>query len=562
MASAVTLAFAIVATWIITLVVSALIGLPLARLVARSGPEVLRIAMWIGLAILTLLIMTFALFSPLKRPEFGAGLVILALLIGGITLWRTRIQWFRIGWTSQPTWVALALFAFALLILSVGATLAPTHYDFALYHYSGLSWAAQYGTVPGLANLIDYLGYSNSATPWSAALTNGPAGARGYAAFSGVWAVALMVDGVLRLLSADGHRRPSTYISVVNIVVLLGPLLIFADLFVASPTSDTAVFALLLVSGAALADGVTSPRLRAGAIVSTVIPLLIATSMRPQILLVSGLSSLVLLVLAFRNRRSPRQAGLTLAVVVTSLVGLALGILSLLRDYRLSGWAIYPLSVLPFDVSWRVEDPSALRAITIGIARDPGPGYQNAAEGYEWLLPWVGRQLERWEVFVFLALVATAGGLAIVALRRGAALRLRSLMLTAFPFVAFIVVWVILLPPTWRHSWGAVFGLSSLLLGWFAWRLRVPLRMWATGAGILVFALALAALAFRFPTKPTVLEPAVLNTVLTESGIELLQPAGVDDRCGIAPLLCTPMPRADLRFLGTDLHSGFTRDLW
>lgn len=554
-----TLSFAVIATWIIVLVLSVLIGLPFGRRVAHSGPGVLRLSLWTGLALLTFAVMTLGLFLPLRSPLTVIMLVGVPLLVGGTALWRAGTAWLRTGWTRRPAVLALSLFAVVIIILAVGATLAPTHYDFALYHYSGLSWAAQYSTAPGLVNLIDYLGYSNSATPWSAALLNGPAGDQGYAAFAGLWAVALVVDAILRLLSTEASRRVGTYVSLVNILVLLGPLLIFADIFVASPTSDTAVFALILVSGAALAEGVTAKQLRAEAIVASVVPLLIATSMRPQILLIAGISSLILLGLAIRDRNSPRQVEMVPAVALTSLIGMALGAVSLMRDYRLSGWAVYPLSILPFNVPWRAEDPFVLRAMTIGIARDPGPGYQNAAEGYEWLAPWIGRQLDRWETLAFLVLVITAGALASLALRRGVTLRLRSLALSVLPFLLFGLVWVLLLPPTWRHSWGAVFGLSSVLIGWFAWRLRIPLHAWATGIGILALAVGLTAVFVRFPTKPNSLESSTLNEVTTESGLELLQPASGDDRCGIAPLLCTPMPRLDLELRGDDLSEGFVR---
>lgn len=552
------LAVAVAASWVAVLLAAILLGLPFGRQLGKAGPDIIRVSLWVGLASLTVAVVALSLVTPLKGPLPAIILVTLPLVVGGTVLWRTGVQWSRRGWTSRPALIAIALFAAALAILAIGATLAPTHYDFALYHYSGLSWAAQYGTVPGLANLIDYLGYSNSATPWSAALLNGPAG---YAAFAGLWAGALVVDATLRMLASKSQKRPGTYIALVNVLVVLAPLLIFSDIFVASPTSDTAVFALLLVAGASLADGAFSPRFRGEAIVTTLVPLLVATSMRPQILLVAGVTGVVLLILAFSDRHYDRQDHLGASAALVTLLGLMLGALSMLRDYRLTGWAVYPLSLFPFDVPWRVEDPFALRAMTIGIARDPGPGYQNAAHGYDWLMPWVGRQLERWETWVFLVLLVIALFLALTAWRRSIPLRLRALCLVALPSVVFILSWVFLLPPTWRHSWGAVFGLASIVLGWFAWRVAIPIRKCASAIGVVVLATSLIALFVRFPAQRTTLEPNKLTVITTESGLELLQPVGGDDRCGIAPLLCTPMPRSDLRLVGDSLGQGFTRDL-
>lgn len=554
-----TLILAVLATWVITLTCAGLLGLPLGVRIARSGPDVIRLSLWVGLGFLTFAIMALALLLPLKSHFVGIILTAVPLAIGGITMWRTRCKWLRISWCTRKSRVALVLFAAAILILAIGASLAPTHYDFALYHYSGLSWAAQYATVPGLANLNSYLGYSNSATPWSAALMNGPATAQGYAGFAGLWAVALVIDAILRLLSTDAPKRVGTYISLINIVVLFGPLMVFADIFVASPTSDTAVFALLLVSAAALADGVSNKNLRPEAIMGTVIPLLIATSMRPQILLVAGSSSLILLGLAVRDRKSLTPKKLVPAALTTSLTGLALGAVSLARDYRLSGWAIYPLSILPFDVPWRAENPATLRAITIGIARDPGPGYQNAATGYEWLVPWIGRQLDRWEVWILLTLILVAGLLAAVVLKTKAQPHFRSLALTTLPYVLLVLIWLLLLPPTWRHSWGAVFALCSISIGWFAWCLGIPLYKWATGIAVLTLLIGLASLFFRFPTKAASLQPSTLTEVTTDSGLQLLTPMPDDDRCGIAPLLCAPMPSRNLKLRGDDLNQGFIK---
>lgn len=552
------LAASITVTWISTLSAAAVLGLPMARLVSAHGPTGVRVALWSGLAGMTILVVSIGLVSPLHGILSLIFLLGVPLLVGALT-WRwAGLSWLRRGWHLPPPWLVLGLLAVALIVLAIGATLAPMHYDFSLYHFSGLSWAAQYGTPVGLANLIDYLGYSNSATPWSSALMNGPAGDKGFAAFAGLWAVALVVDAALRLSSVGSSKQPGSYVAFGNVVILLAPLLIFADIFVASPTSDTAVFALLLVSGAALADGVVRSRNRSHAVVLTLVPLLIAASMRPQILLVAALSSLVLIVLALRDRHSRAQRGLVLSAAVVSVLGLLLGLVSLLRDYRLSGWAVYPLSIFAFDVPWRAEDPTVLRAMTIGIARDPGPGYQNAAEGYAWFVPWVGRQLERWESWAFLALMVVAGFSALAAWSKGRSIRVRSLGLALLPFIVFALTWILLLPPTWRHSWGAIFGIGTILIGWFAWRLELAPRMWALWAAIAALSVALVALTVRFPTKPTDLESGRTTIVTTESGLELLQPTD-RDLCGTAPLLCTPMPRADLRLILKDLSGGFLR---
>jgi len=551
-------AFSIGISWVLIAMLAITIGLPIARWLGAKGPTALQIALWTGLALLTALVVLLGLVVPLRGSVPLTVMILVPVGVGAMTLIRFRIGWLKSGWNLPLPKLITGVLIAVVAILAIGATLAATHYDFALYHYSGLSWASQYPTTPGLANLIDYLGYANSATPWSAMLLNGPAGDRGYAAFAGIWAFALILDALLRLSGKGASKSPGTYIAGTNIMVLLSPLLIFADLYVASPTSDTAVFALTLVSVAALADGVVRRRSLPEALPLTLVPLLIATSMRPQIMLITGLSSLVLLLVSLRNRHRLNRPEMVRSVVLVSSLGIVLGLAAALRDYRLSGWLVYPLSIFGFDVPWRVEEASTLRAITIGIARDPGPGYQNAAEGYAWLVPWISRQFTSWEAWAGIALLAVAALLAGVARFHGRRLRFRGLLLTVLPLVAFTAAWVFVLPPTWRHSWGAVFGLGSASIGWFAWRFGFTPRRWVLIASFVALGVALVALFFRYPTKPTALEPIPANVVVTESGLELLLPTG-GDRCGIAPLLCTPMPRADLRLLGEDLGDGFTR---
>jgi hypothetical protein len=158
-----------------------------------------------------------------------------------------------------------------------------------------------------------------------------------------------------------------------------------------------------------------------------------------------------------------RQPRLVWALVA-SLAGAVL-LAQTARDYLLSGWFQYPLSLFAFDVPWRADDPTSVRTATLGAARDPSRMWE-AAAGWDWIPGWVERLPRQWETYEFFGLALVAVGCALVASRVRAPLRPRVLALVIMPSALTALVWFAAGPPTFRFVWGPALTLVTLPVGW------------------------------------------------------------------------------------------------
>jgi hypothetical protein len=536
----------VVGIWAVALPVVVALGLPVGLLAGRRGPQVIRAALWSGLAIAAAVVLLVHTWLPLRSGAAVAVLLALALaaLAAGLAGGRRRLV---VGWTRPPWWV-LAPAASVVVLLAIGSSLTPTHYDFGLYHFGAVRFAAEHPAVPGLANLLPYYGYSTPEFPLAGLLT--AAGDDGFRALNGLFAIALVADLVLRL--AGRSRAAGTSAAAVLVVVGLTPLLVFADVLLASPTSDAPVLVLTLASTAALADALGRRRVARVDLVVALAPLLPATAMRPQMAIVLVATAAVIAILVTRQGRwraaRPPLAGL-------GAVAVLLAAATAVRDYVLSGWLVYPLSILPLPVEWRADDPDWLRAITVGIARDPGPGYQEAATGYAWLPGWLGRLPGAWETWAVAGLLLACVVVALATRHRP--VRWRRLALLVLPGTLFLLAWVVALPPTWRLAWGAALGVPAAALGWLLHRAGIRPGRLAAGALIALLVVGLGSAVLRYPAKPDRLPDVTTAPFLTDGGLTLIVPQGTD-QCWASPLLCTSVPDVRLTPLGPAIEDGFT----
>ncbi len=85
------------------------------------------------------------------------------------------------------------------------------------------------------------------------------------------------------------------------------------------------------------------------------------------------------------------------------------GLATTARDYVLSGWLQYPLSVHAFDVDWLAPNPIDVRTATLGAARDPLDLWA-AADGWGWIPTWIGGLASQWETYEFAGSCVVAHG--------------------------------------------------------------------------------------------------------------------------------------------------------
>lgn len=542
---------AVAATWLLAAFVALGLGLPVSSRLTHHGVTAVRTALWVGVFATALAVSVVNLLTPLRAPVVALGIVALAVL-GTVTSWR-RLRGLR--WPTSIAsrwwvWGGVALGVAGAVGWSAAATRAPSNYDTGLYHLGAIEYATQVATVPGLANLFAPLGYGNVMMPISAAFTNGPLGESGFVAVNCFLLLLLPAELVLRSL---GGRQPTIGARVVFVAILavFPAMLWMADAWVTSPTSDTAVLVLSLIGIAALADVVWRGRCAPVAAVQVLAPLSLAAAMRPQAWLMAALAVLVLIGVQWRAdhgvRRLLRTVGPTLFFPVAAVL------VGVVRDAVLSGWWMYPLNTFPLPVPWRAEDPSSLLALTLGIARDPGPAYQQAATGYAWIPGWLGRLPSAWEFWVLLVMVVI--GLVLLLTHRSSA-RWRALALTLAPGISASAFWFLVSPPSFRFGWGPLFATAAVILAWGWMVSRWGDRTVIVLGTLSVVAVMAAVLFIRVPTWPEQIPDAATTPLQLDTGLVVQVPATSDQCWGAFPL-CTPSPAPGLGLRGMNWRQGF-----
>jgi hypothetical protein len=138
-------------------------------------------SLWLGIVVLALSLLTTSLVLPLS-PLVG-GILILCLSAASLLSPRTRTEIAALRSVISPHLI-LRLFILAFGVAAF-TTRQVTWQDTGLYHYSAIRWLSEFGTVPGVALILNNLGFTSSwfalAAPFNAeifdsrvsAVTNG-----------------------------------------------------------------------------------------------------------------------------------------------------------------------------------------------------------------------------------------------------------------------------------------------------------------------------------------------------------------------------------------------------
>lgn len=531
------------------------LGLPVGARVARSRPGAIRVSLWAGLAIALVVISIISLFSPLRSLNASAITVGLAVIAAGVSIPLLR----RMPWSPRRLpWTWLLVFGGSLAIAApmwaVSISRAPTNYDTGLYHFNAIEYVSQAGSVPGLANLFAPLGYGNAQFPLAAFFTNGPLGPQGFEAVNSFLLLLLWVDLLLRTYS---RPRPGlgALVLAAGIFAIYPPMIAMADAWVISPTSDTAVLVLTLSAASTLAPAVQSGRITTTRVLLISSPLAVAAAMRPQAWVMFAGVALALIFVRYRLSPPDARARLPLFLASGLIPPVAIASVGFARDAVLSGWWLYPVNRFPLPVEWRAPDPSWLLTLTLGIARAPGPEYQQAAQGYGWVFPWALGLPQTWEFWMLGGLMVSGGSLVVIAFMRGQG-SLTRLLLAAAPALLASIVWFLFTPPSFRFGWGPLFALVAIVFGW-GWKNSRWADAWVLLLGGSALALtAVATAVIRIPSWPMAQPIVRLDQVSLPSNVELLVPAQ-GDQCWTTFPLCTPNPNPQLLLRGDKWESGF-----
>lgn len=359
---AVLLTWAVLVLW--CLILGAFAGQALRS--RMSWPAAARVALWTGFAIPVLLALIPNFFIPVvSGTQVLVTLLVTAIAVGGWLLVSRNTRgkglmlWTRPGW-----WVLVPIIALlAMALLFAHLTFGPlTNYDSALYHLNAIQFAAEYRTIPGLANMSDRYGTNVSAFNVAATMSNSPWGIEAFRLLVGLFAVLAATDMGLRLADGDrgGMRQPGFYVMGISLLISLPFIAGNPGYWLTSPSPDTASLLMTVVAGAYLADALAD-RESAWTQVALVTAAL-AASMRTQLWVFFAAVVVALLVRAYLGRTADRPwwrpapaTGLGIALAGITFV------VMMVRDVVISGWLLFPAPYAPMPVAWRVTDTTAVR---------------------------------------------------------------------------------------------------------------------------------------------------------------------------------------------------------
>lgn len=458
----------VLASWALCSAAIVLLGLTPALIWSRTPhlAPLLRRSIWWGLltALVAMLVVGFRVPLASAPAAAALALVLLAAAITSAVLLARHRPRRATPHVPAGAWFVRAALGLAILALAAAALGPVTNYDTGLYHLGAIRYAADFATIPGLANLYFPFGYGNSLFPLAALLGNGPWGSEGFRLANGLIIVLVCLDLALRVRSR--HWSPGTWVLLVGAVAGLAPMLLLADYWVTSPSQDAAVLVISLVSGAYLVDAIAGRRASsahgspsADAAVALVTAAILVT-MRPLMGVFALVTAAIAVSLLIRRGGGSRSRWAVLIAVLVLTAGVQVW-----RDRLLSGWIGYPLSFLPIDVVWRAPAADLETAATLWAARDPVMTQSwQFASGYGWVGSWLTRLPQQWE-FWLLALLYLAALVALLFVRRIREAP-RHLGWAMLPAAATVVVWFLATPPSFRFAWGPLILLGAVPLGW------------------------------------------------------------------------------------------------
>jgi hypothetical protein len=556
----------VLAAWL--LLASACLGLGLLWYRAWRTPvasvDRLVMAFWVGLA-LAIGVLQLAHFAV----PIGAGAGIALLIVAGISLARERRALrLLVPEGSAARWAAGGC-ALLVACLAVAGLRPLEHYDTGLYLLGAMSWFGDYALVPGLGNLHGRFAFNNSHLLVASVLDVGPWSNRAHHLMNGGLMAAFVVGGLHAgrgLFAPDDDPRAGRA-SAAFALVMIVPAVLLSHRYLVSLSTDFPVTLVALVVAwrgfrllAGEAEGAARVELRDVTLLSAA-GVCIKLS---ALVFLGGVWLLALLVVA----RDADRSGRSLAYDVVPALAIA-GLMMLpwlVRGVVLSGYPLYPSSLVSWPVDWRVP-VSSVDSEAAGVrawARVPGVPRELTLSGWYWTESWMRRHLVvRVGVGFPLPLLLGAAGVAIAAVggslgrhsraTRGLALILPAALAFAFwfwmapdPRFALFVFWTI-----------AAAGLAAAVGVWRGAWLRPGWCLALLVSALLVLSLERADL--DRPRGFTPIPEVPTEKYQTAAGLEVRVPIG-SDQCWGAVQPCTPhrRPELTLRRPG-ELASGFSR---
>ncbi|HEY4814868.1 MAG TPA: hypothetical protein VIH58_09345 [Chthoniobacterales bacterium] len=335
--------------------------------------------------------------------------LVLILVILAVVRWRV----FRslLGDSVRSTrWGNLIFFLPCLVFAAMNALTNGFCYDTLLYHLAAIRWVADFGSVPGLANLHGRLGFNTALHPL-AALFGFPFGIEVGREF--VNPVIIVSAGAVLLQGIKLNRKefflPDSVYACLLFPLVLG--LLFSDCL-SSPQPDVssagiAILVAWYLRGVVQESAGDKQAVNyLGCFMGSSLVVTFKLSYAVLGLAAAGLATVIL----FRRR------GWTTLILVGLIIAGVFSIPWLCRGYITSGYPLFPAELGRIHFDWVVPHEAALseRNWVLSWARAPDHNWRSVLVNSDWIRLWVATTVA--DPIVLKAVVLLSGGLMLIAL--------------------------------------------------------------------------------------------------------------------------------------------------
>jgi hypothetical protein len=337
-----------------------------------------------GLFVATVFAETWSLFGGLA-PWANPALILMTAILAAVR-WRTFANNVREG-LRNTRWSSLILFVPCLFFAALNALSNGYCHDTLLYHLAAVRWVADFGSVPGLANLHGRLGFNSALHPL-AGLFGGPFGI----AVSGEFVNSVIVLSTSAVLLQGIRLNRKEFFTQGSVYAALLLPLILGQLFsecLSSPQPDVAGVAIAILVTWHLREVIfdtdTLPDLEQSAFLRCLMAGSLVVMLKLSYAALGlGAAGLVTLIILIRRRRF-------MAICVPVLLVFVCSIPWVCRGYITSGYPLYPSELGAIHFDWIVphEAASSDKNWVLSWARDPGRDWQVVLANNDWLRPWL-----------------------------------------------------------------------------------------------------------------------------------------------------------------------------
>ena len=378
--------------------------------------------------------------------------------MGWIIIYKKRLQ----PAFSSKLWI-WAVVALVFFTLSNQAIFSKPGYDLGLYHMQTVKWFNQFSIVPGLGNLQHRLAFNSSNYLYAALINTAIFHGIGYYTASLILVIMLVLESLSAVRNWLGNNSPMSKYMLYEI--LLFPIILWqiGNQPYSGYSADMTIFIVQLVIFGMLLRlwEVTTDEKQFQALF---IQILILTAAAVTIKLSSAVFGILIIALIFI--RGYHRFGRFIFVKRNSFP--VIGILSfwwipwLIRNEILSGFLLYPSTMLSIDVPWKMPN-YLVQDIQTGITTwaRTNSGHLNYSADFSWFFLWFKQFMFEARSALILAVILIFVVLFLSFQRKYQGIQFKNYLPLLFLIISSIIAWFVS-APNYRFS-GAIIWIFLIL---------------------------------------------------------------------------------------------------